>query len=414
MNEVKSINLSRSKFVIAQDAYKQLSDYLDAIKKHADNEEVVNEIEARMAELLIENRSITENKVVLKEDVAFLKIQLGTPADFEEHAVEKHDRKAADLATSKRKLMRDPENQIVGGVASGLGVYFDADPLWFRLIFIALSFGSGFGIFLYIVMWVLLPEAKTESDKLEMHGLPVTVENIKERVENLNIGEKTSLATHQFSNGLATVLRAAVKLFGVVVLLSSVFLMLATLTATNYVLFSDFQTNGVRVFPVTATEKVGLGFASISVILFFVMISIVALKIIRRKQIVSNRSANWLGVLFVVFLSLGISMIGATAPKISDRYETSIKVEQRTLPKFSKLGEVKGTTELTGRLLSRDGTVPEEYFDSIKITVHRNVDLAKIKTEVVNEKLNIDASETDSEANCEAICLNPIPKISLN
>jgi translation elongation factor EF-Tu-like GTPase len=81
MNEVTKIHLGRQAFTIANDAHKELRNYLAAIKDQVSNKDVMEEVELRMAELLAEH-GISGDKVILPQDVDFLKSQLGNPTDF--------------------------------------------------------------------------------------------------------------------------------------------------------------------------------------------------------------------------------------------------------------------------------------------------------------------------------------------
>ncbi len=204
MNKVFNINLGGYPFTIDEDAYEHLNQYLDAIHGHFSNsegyEDITSDIESRMAELFQEQgdgRPIVTLKVV-KNAIGIM----GTPEDFgAEPMAEKsyashasHDdstgkkkkkkrRWSASIKTGKR-LFRNPEDEVVGGVASGVAAYFGVnDPLWIRLGFVLISLSGGFGIPLYLLLWAILPKAETSSDRLAMKGEPINIENIAKTVE---------------------------------------------------------------------------------------------------------------------------------------------------------------------------------------------------------------------------------------
>jgi phage shock protein PspC (stress-responsive transcriptional regulator) len=154
MNEIRHIHLGRLSYTIAADAYKELHDYLEAIRRKA-GKEVVEEVELRIAELLTE-RGITGDKVVLTKDVDYIKEQLGTPTDFSDDDADE----PADQPEATKQLFRDPDNAMVAGVAAGLGKYFGIDPLIIRIIFVALTFAGAAGILIYL-RWLLLPWLST-------------------------------------------------------------------------------------------------------------------------------------------------------------------------------------------------------------------------------------------------------------
>ena len=87
-------------------------------------------------------------------------------------------------------MYRNPDDKVLGGVASGIGAYFGVDVVIIRLLFIILLFFGGTGLILYIIFWIILPEATTITDKMEMQGEPVTLRNIETNIKkSLRVGE---------------------------------------------------------------------------------------------------------------------------------------------------------------------------------------------------------------------------------
>jgi phage shock protein PspC (stress-responsive transcriptional regulator) len=193
MNKIFNVNLGGYPFTIDEDAYHHLNRYLDTIKRHfSDSEgcdEILYDIEVRMAELF-QDKAKGKAIISMKELGEVIKI-LGRPEDFGAEAIEddeepvasqKRARRSRRMNTGKR-LFRNPDEKIIGGVASGLSAYFGiSDPVWLRLGFLFLAI-SGVGILPYIVLWIIVPTAKTSGDKLEMRGEPVNVNNIARTVE---------------------------------------------------------------------------------------------------------------------------------------------------------------------------------------------------------------------------------------
>jgi len=177
MNKTISINISGLSFIIEEDAYHKLQDYLEQIRKHCgpdtDAEEVISDIESVIAPKL--RLLITPYKdVITMEDIDSVIKVMGTTEDFDREVGGIHEENKQDFKV-KRKLYRDSEEFIVGGVAQGLGMYFDVDPVLFRVAFVLLTFVSGFGLLAYLILWVAVPEAKTAKQKLEMKGEAPTV-----------------------------------------------------------------------------------------------------------------------------------------------------------------------------------------------------------------------------------------------
>lgn len=177
-----TVNISGIMFHIDDDAYEKLEKYLESIKSHYRNsegaEDILSDIEARIAEMLQEKLS-EEKKVITLTDIEEVIKIMGQPYEFE---AEPADEGPAPRSTRPRRLFRDTDNRILAGVCSGMGAYFNTDPLWFRLAFIALTFVGGTGLLIYIILWLAVPEAITTAEKLEMQGQEVTIATIEKKI----------------------------------------------------------------------------------------------------------------------------------------------------------------------------------------------------------------------------------------
>ncbi|WP_140485152.1 PspC domain-containing protein [Flavobacterium sp. GSA192] len=204
MNKTVNINLGGVFFHIDEDAYQKLSRYFDAIKRSLNNasgqDEVIKDIEMRIAELLGEKQKSDKHVVGLKEVDEVIAI-MGQPEDYileDEPKTFENNYQQSGTGKSK-KLYRDGEKGMIGGVAAGLGHYFNVDAVWIRVVLLLLVFaGFGTGIFAYIILWIVTPEAKTTSEKLEMTGEPVNISNIEKKVrqEFENVSEKIKNADY--------------------------------------------------------------------------------------------------------------------------------------------------------------------------------------------------------------------------
>lgn len=202
MNKTTSINLGGYFFHIDEDAFRKLSNYFEAVRKSLSpdgREEIINDIESRISELFTEKLGTTKQVVGLKEVDDIIAI-MGQPEDYKIEDETPKNNFEANYATSgsTKKLYRDKENSFLGGVLSGLGQYLSVDPLWLRIIMVILFFGFGTGLVLYIILWVLIPEAVTTTQKLEMKGEPINISNIEKKVkEGFNeISDKFSKLDH--------------------------------------------------------------------------------------------------------------------------------------------------------------------------------------------------------------------------
>ena len=205
MNKTISINLGGYFFHIDEDAYQKLTRYFDAVKRSLSNEgkdEIVKDIESRIAELFQERLQNEKQVVSLKEVDEVITI-MGQPEDYkidnDNSSSHNTDYSNNRSYSNNRKLYRDSENSMLGGVLSGLGHYIGVDPLWLRIIMVILFFGFGTGFLIYIILWILVPEAITNNQKLEMRGEPINISNIEKKVkEGINdITGKINNLDHQ-------------------------------------------------------------------------------------------------------------------------------------------------------------------------------------------------------------------------
>ncbi len=200
MNKTVNINIGGLFFNVDENAFQKLSRYFDAIKRSlsnsSGNDEIMKDIEMRVAELLIERQQSVKHVVNL-QDVDVVVTVMGQPEDYridEEGANQKSNFSTTNNAT--RKLYRDRENGIIGGVVAGLGHYFGIDKVWLRILLLILTLVYGTGFLAYLILWIVIPEAKTTSEKIEMTGNPVNISNIEKKVR-----EEFDNVTNKFKNG---------------------------------------------------------------------------------------------------------------------------------------------------------------------------------------------------------------------
>jgi phage shock protein PspC (stress-responsive transcriptional regulator) len=188
MNKTVNINLAGIFFHIDEDAYSKLQRYLEAIKRSfTDSQgrsEIISDIEARIAELF-NQRIKNEKQVISIKEVEEVITIMGQPEDYivDEEIFEDEPQPRERKTSSNRRLFRDTENAYIGGVCSGLSHYFDIDSLWIRLGWLLLFFVGGTGLFIYILLWILMPAAETTAEKLAMTGKPVNITNIEQKVK---------------------------------------------------------------------------------------------------------------------------------------------------------------------------------------------------------------------------------------
>ena len=189
MKRALKINLSGRIFHIDEDAYEKLKIYLDTRSSHfsniEDSKEIIDDIESRIAELLSELLSDDSQVINLSQVDEIIDI-MGRPEEIVDDEVigESKKREYYSKAKQNRKLYRDPDNSVFGGVAAGISAYFGVDMLLIRILFVVFILaGFGFPLVLYLVLWVAIPKAETPAEKLEMHGEKVNVSNLEKKVK---------------------------------------------------------------------------------------------------------------------------------------------------------------------------------------------------------------------------------------
>ncbi|MBI2966710.1 MAG: PspC domain-containing protein [Bacteroidetes bacterium] len=191
MKKTVSANISGIIFNMDEDAYEKFHNYLSAVRGHFSasegRDEIMADIEARVAEMF-QQRVGDRKQVVTLKDVEEVITQMGKPEDFAGDgagAGASAEEAAAGTGSGRkyRRLYRDSDDRVLGGVCSGIAHYFGFDPLWLRLAFAVALFFFGTGVLLYILLWIIVPQARTAAEKLEMKGEKVNISNISKSIE---------------------------------------------------------------------------------------------------------------------------------------------------------------------------------------------------------------------------------------
>ena len=193
MNKTININLSGIVYHINEDAYDKLHVFLESVRRKFKNtdggNEIIADIESRIAELFA-LRLEGSKEVVDIADVDDVISIMGLPEDYDiEEDTEEQSNTYNNYSDTNnnqdyRRLFRDPDDKIIGGVSSGLGAYLNIDAVWIRLAFAVLFLVFGTGIAIYLLLWIVIPIAKTTADKLQMRGNAVNIENIEKTIKD--------------------------------------------------------------------------------------------------------------------------------------------------------------------------------------------------------------------------------------
>ena len=233
MKKTVNINLGSQLFQIDEDAYQLLENYLNDLKNYFRREkesaEIIQDIECRFAELFGE-RNRLGYRIITIEIVEETIKRVGKPEELGDGKNEEEnngkENKHNDLNEErvKKRLYRNPDDKILGGVASGIAAYLDWDPVWIRLLLVALVFLKGVVIPIYLLMWAIMPKAATAAQKLEMRGKRITVENIgktvTENFDRISGSIKEELNAKGETSGIRNIFDALLRVLGVLIKVS--------------------------------------------------------------------------------------------------------------------------------------------------------------------------------------------------
>lgn len=201
MKTTENISLAGYAFTIETDAYEELGAYIEEIRNcfmnDASADEITADIEERIAELLSER--CQGGMVVNLNMVNDIRKRIGNPKELAsedipaEPAPEFKETKDEKKSWRNRRIYRNIDERILGGVCSGLGTYFNLDKVIFRVLFLVF-FLIGFadeGLFciplvLYICLWIAMPAARTVEQKCEMKGKPMNLHGFKSKDFDFN------------------------------------------------------------------------------------------------------------------------------------------------------------------------------------------------------------------------------------
>ncbi len=339
MNKTVNINIGGLIFHIDEDAFQKLTRYFDAIRRSLSNssghEEIMKDIEMRVAELFSERQKSDKHVINLKDVDEVVKV-MGQPEDYRIDDDGSEAKSGSFTASPRRKkLYRDKDKGLIGGVCTGLGHYFGVDSIWIKILFILFVWAGGSGILAYIILWIITPKAVTTTEKLEMTGEPVTISNIEKKVREEfesvsnkiknadydkmgnqvkataeNAGNKIGDAFSAIFGAFAKVLGALIVVFSSIMLLSicigSVFLMFSSSLPENTI-FNHIQTPIGLETPLWVQGILLLFAAGIPV--FFILILGLKLLVTKLKSIGSVAKYSLLGLWIIavgIVISLGV------------------------------------------------------------------------------------------------------------
>ncbi len=343
MRKTLNINLGGIAFIIDENAFELLHTYLESLKRKFKNEternEILNDIESRIAEML--NQKLGNRKeVVTIEDVAYVTEIMGKPEDIageEEVATgQPTEEKVFTTPTTaaapvKRRLFRDPDDAKVGGVISGLCHYFGInDPVWVRLAVALLCFVSfGTMILIYILLLIVIPKAMTSAEKLQMKGEPVNISTIEKEIKDAatragesiqNFGSNQSFIS-KLGNALFLIVGFFLKLIAAFVIFIGIIVLFALIAAGLGVTIAGnaliTQAPHLLVDSTTTLTLFNIG------LLLFIGAPIIGMIYAALRAILGNRGrAPWLKWTLLAAWWIGVFMLGTSAYRTGIEFKT--------------------------------------------------------------------------------------------
>ncbi|MCD6346994.1 MAG: PspC domain-containing protein [Bacteroidales bacterium] len=238
MKKTIKINIGGLVFHVDEDAYERLSIYLEKLESRFGGtlgaDEIMADIEARIAEIF-QSRTNDEKESVIITDVEEAIGILGEPEDFtdaeEGEAPFEEPRKEKYYRSSRRRLYRDADSKVIGGVCGGIGEYFGIDPVIVRVLFAVFFLLWGTGLLVYLLLWIAIPEALTTAEKLEMKGERINVDNIersirkeyddvKDNIKNIpnsRVYKRTYRGISSIGRVIGQILVTFIKIIGIII-----------------------------------------------------------------------------------------------------------------------------------------------------------------------------------------------------
>lgn len=405
MNKILNINLGGYALTIDDDAYEYLKSYLEKIRlrfsEREGRDEILSDIEARLGEII--SGSMGTRTIVMLPDVEAAANMMGKPEDFGSGDTATEDKEQgnnperAAVRTGKR-LFRDEQDAIVGGVCSGLTSYFGmADPVWMRLIFVLLAFISfGFWVPAYVLIWILVPPARNSSDRLAMRGEPINMDNIAKEVEEGfdrlgnrldNVGNEAKRtgkgATNAVHTGISAIGRAFallirffMKFMGLIAIIIAVVLFLSLASTWIAGIWAMFVAAPfISFFSPFSNAGTWLAFTNI---LFLIGIPVLGLGLLFTRIVFKTRTPGWastgLTVLWVLNLisAFALSSVGVQEYRREGSFIKRIELDNMGSDTLRVEG-IRMNRNFEGDWRDFNGNISDMEFDnSVNIVVERS------------------------------------------
>jgi len=356
MEKTIIINIGNTIIHIEESAYELLKAYLNEVKQyfanHADDLEIVTDIENRIAELLTEQLEEQKKQVVDSANVNSVIAQMGKVQDFD--TVEEGEEAPAinnnyQYQYTEKKLYRDMDDRVVAGVCAGIAHYVNADPKWIRLATLLISIAGGFGLLVYAILWIIMPKAKSRIERMEMKGEPANLQGfqknldeelqaVKERLGEVNKHAQPIFARlgnfigeffewlGRFISGTGKVIFKVIA--GFIVVFGVLFLIALIIGTAAFQGFWDASIYEYFPFSIINEGNRGAILFGVFIVCFVPILALVLLsiRVAFNKQAI-NKTLSF--ALLIIWLA-GVAITGYQAAKISSEFKQHAELTQTT------------------------------------------------------------------------------------
>lgn len=439
MNKTININLANTFFHIDEDAYLKLQRYLEAIKrsftKSQGKDEIISDIEARIAELFTERLEHDRQVITTKEVEEIISI-MGQPEDYlvDEELFEDNPRSSYSHTTKTHKtLYRDIDRKYIGGVCAGLSHYLGLDVLWVRLLFIIISILSlGTGSIIYLSLWILVPEAATTAQKISMAGDPINISNIEkkiregfedvtEKVKNVDYDKMGASVKKNSKNIFDSALAVVLSLFRIFAKLIGIIILITAAIALIFIFYGLFTAGTMEIWGAPWNDYLHatvnapiwmislLSFLAVGIPLFFLFY--LGLKIIFSNLKSIGNFAKFALIGLWILSVIGISILGIKAASSYAFHGSSTEVVHPVINTTDTLViKMASTDVLNQRVFDSDGFIISDidrgnegksiYSDEVEFRI-RPSENDELKIEIKKESQG--ASQGEARQRAEAI-----------
>ncbi|MFF5384375.1 PspC domain-containing protein [Pedobacter suwonensis] len=356
MEKTIIINIGNTIIHIEESAYERLKAYLNEVKNyfanHADDLEIVTDIENRIAELLTEQLEEQKKQVVDSANVNSVIAQMGRVQDFDT-AEEGEEQPVINNTYQhqyvEKKLYRDMDDRVVAGVCAGIAHFVNADPKWIRLATLLISFVGGFGILVYALLWIIMPKAKSRVEKMEMKGEPANLQGfqknldeelqaVKERLGEVNkhaqpIFARLGIFIGEFFEWLGRFISGTGKVIfkviaGFIVVFGILFLLALLIGTAAFQGFWDASVYEYFPFSIINESNRGIILFGAFIVCFVPVLALVlfSIRVAFNKQAI-NKTLSF--ALLIIWLA-GVAVTGYQAARISSEFKQHAELTQTT------------------------------------------------------------------------------------